>query len=142
MSLIHEIEESPRSRDQDIDALTEPLDLFALIHSAEYNRLVESCISSIRLETLLNLDGEFTSRSDDEGLDLAFSLVRILFGYQELDNRNRECGRLASTSLSESLEVPPTKNRWDRLCLDRCRRGISLVRDGPENRIYDREFGE
>jgi hypothetical protein len=71
---------------------------------------MESCISSIRLETLLNLDSEFTSRCDDEGFDLAFSLVGIFFGYQELDDRYRECSRLAGTRLSESLEISTSEN--------------------------------
>ena len=103
---------------------------------------MESCISSIRLETLLDLDGEFTSWCDDEGFDLAFSLVGVFFGYQELDDRYRECSSLTGSCLSESLEISTSENGWDRLFLNRSRRGISLVRDGSENRFYDREFGK
>jgi hypothetical protein len=140
MTLIHEIQETTWSGNEYVDSLAKSLDLLALTHSAEHDRLMESCISSIRLETLLDLDSEFTSGSDDERFDLAFSLVRIFFGYQELDDRNRECGSLAGSCLCESLEVPPTENRWDRLCLNRCRRGISFARDSSENRFYDREL--
>ena len=103
---------------------------------------MESCISSIRLETLLDLDSEFTSWCDDEGFDFPFSFCWIFFGYQELYDGYCECSCLARTRLSESLEISTPENRWDRLCLDRCGRGISLIRDGSENRFYDREFGE
>ena len=142
MSLIHEVQESPRSGDQYVDSLAKTLDLFALTHSTKHHGLVESCISTIRLEALLDLDSELSSGSDDESLDLAFSLIRIFFGNKELDDRNRECSRLARTGLSQSLEISTPENRWDRLFLDRSRRGISLVRDGSENRFYDREFGK
>ena len=142
MSLIHEIQESPRSGDQYIDSLAKTLDLLALTHSTEHDRLVESRISSIRLEALLDLDSEFTSGSDDESLDLAFSLVGIFFRNKELDDRNRECSSLARTGLSKSLEISTPKDRWDRLFLDRSRRGISLIGNSSENRLYDREFGE
>jgi hypothetical protein len=140
MSLIHEIQESPRSGDQYVDSLAKTLDLFALTHTTEHDGLVESCVSTIRLEALLDLDSELTSRSDDESFDLAFSLVGIFFRNKELDDRNRECSRLARTGLSQSLEISTPENRWDRLCLDRCGRGISLVRDSSENRLYDREL--
>ena len=142
MSLIHVIQESSRSSDEYVDSLAESLDLLALTHSTEHDRLMESCISPIRLETLLDLDSEFTSWCDDEGFDLAFSLVRIFFGYQELDDRNSECGSLARSGLSQSLEISTPENRWDSLSLDRCRRGISLVGNSPENRFYDREVGK
>ena len=140
MSLIHEIEESPRSGDEYVDSLAKTLYLLSLTHSAEHDRLMESCISSIRLETLLDLDSEFTSWCDDEGFDLAFSFCWIFFGKEKLDDRYRECSGLASSCLSQSLEISTPENRWDRLCLDRCRRGISLVRDSSENRFYDREL--
>ena len=142
MSLIHEIQESPRSGDQYVDSLTKTLHLLALTHTTEYHGLVESCVSSIRLEALLDLDSELSSGSDDESLDLAFSLVGIFFRNKDLDNRNRECSRLARTGLSKSLEISTPKDRWDRLFLDRSRRGISLIGNSSENRFYDREFGE
>lgn len=119
MSLIHEIQESPRSGDQYVDSLTKTLHLLALTHTTEYHSLVESCVSSIRLEALLDLDRELTSRCDDESLDLAFSLVGIFFRNKDLDNRNGECSSLARTGLSQSLEVSTPENRRDRLFLDR-----------------------
>jgi hypothetical protein len=140
--LSHEIQEASRSRDEDIYTLTQTLDLLALTHSAEYDRLMESCISAIRLKTLFDLDREFTSRCDDEGFDLALSLVRILASNEELDDRDRECCRLPCTRLGESLEVSSLEDRWDRLCLDRCWSLISLISDSAEDRFYDRELSE
>ena len=119
MSLIHEIEESSRSGDQYVDSLAKTLDLLALTHTTEHDGLVESCVSSIGLKALLDLDSELSSGSDDESLDLAFSLVGIFFRNKDLDNWNRECSRLARTGLSQSLEVSTPENRRDRLFLDR-----------------------
>jgi hypothetical protein len=73
ISLIDEIEETPRSGDEYIDSLSESLDLLTLADTTEYDRLMESCISTIRCKALLDLDSEFTSRSDDERADLARS---------------------------------------------------------------------
>ena len=119
MSLIHEVQESPRSGDQYVDSLAKTLDLLALTHTTEHDGLVESCVSTIRLEALLDLDSELSSGSDDESLDLAFSLIGIFFCNKELDDRNRECSSLARTGLSQSLEISTAKNRRDRLFLDR-----------------------
>ena len=126
----HEIEEATWSSDEDINTLAKSLDLLTLTHSAEHDRLMESCISSIRLEALLDLDREFTSWCHDEGLDFTFSLIRILASDEELDDRDRECSRLTGTSLSESLEVSTLEDGWDSLCLDRGRGLISLIGDG------------
>ena len=142
MSLIHEIEEPTRSGDQYVDSLAKSLDLLTLTHSTEHDGLMESCISSVGLEALLDLDGELSSGRDDESLDLAFSLIGIFFGNKELDDRNRKCSGLAGSCLSESLEISTSENGWDRLFLNRGWRGISLVRDSSENRLYDREFGK
>jgi hypothetical protein len=142
MPLIHEIEESPWSRDQYVDSLAKTLYLLTLTHSTEHDGLVESCVSSIRLETLLDLDSKLSSGSDDENLDLSFSLVGIFFRNKELDDRNRECSSLARTGLSQSLKVSTPENGWDRLILDRSWRGISLIGNSSENRFYDREFGK
>jgi hypothetical protein len=103
---------------------------------------MESCISSIRLEALLDLDSEFASWRDDEGFDFTFSLIGILASDEELDDRDRECSRLTCTSLSESLEVSTLEDGWDRLCLDRGRRLISLIGDSTEDWFYDREVSE
>ena len=73
ISLIHEIQESSRSGDEYVDSLAETLNLLALAHSTKHDRLMESSISSIRLETLLDLDSELTSGCDDERFDLAFT---------------------------------------------------------------------
>ena len=119
MSLIHEVKESSRSGDQYVDSLAKTLDLLALTHTTEHDGLVESCVSSIRLKALLNLDSELSSGRDDESLDLAFSLVGIFFCNKELDDRNSECSSLARTGLSQSLEISTPENRRDRLFLDR-----------------------
>jgi hypothetical protein len=94
------------------------------------------------MKTLLDLDGEFTSRGDDKGFDLALSLIRILTSYEELDDRDRESCSLPCTRLSESLEVSALEDGWDRLCLDRSRSLISLVSNSTEDRFYDRELSE
>jgi hypothetical protein len=140
--LSHEIEETTWSRDEDIYTLTKTLYLLALTHSAEYDRLMESCISAICLEALLDLDSELTGRCDDEGFDLALSLIGILASYEELDDRNSKSCRLPCTRLSKSLKVSSLEDGWDRLCLDRSRSLISLISDSAEDRFYDREFSE
>lgn len=122
--------------------MAESLDLLPLTHSAEHDRLMESCISAIRLKTLFDLDSEFTSRCDDEGFDLALSLIRILASDEELDDRDSKSCCLPCSRLSESLEVSALEDGWDRLCLDRSRSLISLISDSTEDRFYDRELSE
>lgn len=127
---------------EDIHTLAESLDLLPLTHSAEHDGLMEPCISSIRLKALLDLDSKFTSRRDNEGFDLALSLIRILASYEELDDRDSKDCRLPCTRLSESLEVSALEDRWDRLCLDRGRSLISLISNSMEDWFYDRELSE
>lgn len=79
ISLAHEIEETTRSCYQDVHTMAESLSLLSLSHSAEYDCLMESGISTIRAKTLFDLDGKFTCWSEDEGFDFSLSFGRILF---------------------------------------------------------------
>jgi hypothetical protein len=47
ISLIDEIEKSPRSGDEYINSLSESFNLLTLSYTTEYDRLMESSISSI-----------------------------------------------------------------------------------------------
>lgn len=69
MFLTDQIEETTRSRDEDIDSIPQCCDLSSLADSAEYDGRPESRVSSIRLYTLADLDSELTSRSEDKGAD-------------------------------------------------------------------------
>lgn len=140
ISLIHEVEESPRSRDEDIDPLSEPFGLIPLLHPAKYHGLMESGVSSIRSETLLNLDREFASWSDYERLNLSFPFIRIFFGIQELeDGDSKSCG-LPGPGLGTSEEVATREDRRNSRRLDRRRSRISLVFDSAEYWFYDGEI--
>lgn len=135
--LIHKVEETTRSRDEDIDPLSEPFGLIALFDPAENHGLMESCISSIRPETLLNLYRELASWRDDEGLDFSFSLIWVFFGIQELEDGDRKSGSLPRPCLGASEEVATREDRRNSRCLDGCRSGISFVFDSTKYRFYN-----
>lgn len=137
--LIHEVEESSRSRDEDVDPLSESFGLISLLHPAKYHGLMESGVSSIRPETLLNLDREFASRSDDEGLDFSLSLIWVFLGIQELEDGDRKSRRLPGPGLGTSEEVATREDRRNSRRLDGCRSGVSFVFNSSEYRFYDGE---
>jgi len=120
--------------------LSEPFGLIPLLHPSEYHGLVESGISPICPEALLDLDREFASRRDDEGLDFSFPFIRIFFGIQELeDGDSKSCG-LPGPGLGTSEEVATREDRRNSRRLDRRRSRISLVFDSAEYWFYDGEI--
>jgi hypothetical protein len=68
--LIHEVEEASWSRDEYIDSISKCRYLSSLTDTTEYDGRAKSCMSSICLETLTDLDSELTSRGDDECTDM------------------------------------------------------------------------
>lgn len=138
--LIHKVEESSRSGDEDIDPLSEPLRLIPLLHPTKYHGLVESSVSSIRPETLLNLDREFASWRDDECLDFSFPFIRIFFGIQELEDGDRKSRRFPGPGLGTSEEVPTRKDRRNSRRLDGRWSRISFVFNSSPYRFYDGEI--
>ena len=79
MSLLHQIKQSARGRDQDINATVKRLYLRPLSHSAVYHRMLEFQIPSIGLEPVADLDGQLTGwrknqRAGPPGLGPFFQL--------------------------------------------------------------------
>lgn len=70
MFLIHEVKEASWCRDEDIDSISESIYLCSLSDATEYDGRAKSCVSSIRLKALTDLDSELTSRSDYECTDM------------------------------------------------------------------------
>jgi hypothetical protein len=158
VSLRDEIQQSPRSRDHDIDSLLHARDLLALTDSSEYDGRSELRMSTIRIETLLDLAREFTSRSEDEASSTSFcdewlfpifcdsayrSFHSLLYSLREsLDDRECKGCRLPSTSLRTSEEVESSEYDGDGFLLYGSRVRISLFFESLEDRLYKLEFGE
>jgi len=140
ISLIHKVEETTRSRDEDIDPLSEPFGLIPLLYPAENHGLMESCISSIRPEALLNLDRELASWRHDEGFNFSLPLIWVFFGIQELEDGDGKSRSLPRTRLGTSEEISTREDRRNSRCLDGCRSHISFVFDSTEDRFYNREI--
>ena len=121
------IEQSSRSRDDDVDAPAERLLLRAHLHAAEDRGDLDRC----ELREILKVSGylgrELPGRSDDERAGLSPGLLHDLVQHGE-----QERGCLAASRLCAGEQVAPLHRRRNRLGLDR-RRLLETERvDAPE----------
>lgn len=144
VSLLHQIEESSRRRDNDIDSLSEGINLSMLTNSTKYDSRTEVEIFPIILDALLYLECEFASRSEYKGADRAYNSLGMsdCGGLHPLEDRYRECCGLACTRLRNTEEIVSCEQEWDRSGLYRGGCCISLVFEGSENRFYQLEVGK
>lgn len=145
ISLTHQIDQTTRSRYENIDSCSESIHLTRLIHPSEYDRMTESESMSIPSDTLIDLDRELSRRSQDKRSDQTrLSSRRSLLDSlsEDLEHREGESRRLPCPCLSDPEEISPSKNLWDRLSLDRSRMLISLTIESGENSGMESESGE
>ena len=158
MSLRNEIEESTRSRDEDIDSFSHTRDLLPLTNTTKYYGRTEFCMATIGIKTFLNLTREFASRSEDETSSTPFedkwffSIFGDASGWsfclffesfrKALDDRESKGCRLPSSRLSTTEEVKSSEYDRDRFFLDGSRSRIPLFFEGFQNRGRELEFGK
>ncbi len=153
MSLIHEVQESTRCRDKDIHTTSEWWNLSMLSHSTKNHCRTKSGVPSICLETLVDLDREFTSWGHDEGsyMALAFeefflpSITRSIDPRscrEKLKDRKGKSRRFPSSGLCTTEEIRPLKNDRNSLSLDRGWSRIFLFFEGSEEGFDKFQFWE
>ncbi len=94
-------------------------------------------MSTVGAKTILNLDRQFPGWSQDQRSDETLSSPLLLV--EPLENWNRECSRLAGTSLGKSQEISTVDGFWYRSRLNLGGGGISLLRDGSSDLQIDSE---
>ncbi len=129
-SLLHEIEQSTWSRDQDIDPFWERIDLTMLAHTSEYHLRSEVRIASIVCEALFDLDRELSCRSEDECTDRTSPRDFPILLVHELDYRKGERCRLPGPCLCDSEKVSSCEDKGYRFLLYGSRLSISFLGEG------------
>ena len=148
VSLTHKVEESSRSRYENVDTLGEAVGLRPLPYPAENHRMAESGIASVRREGIADLDREFASRREHEAANRALvALGGLFFGSllstgEELDDRKGKGGRFSGSRLRATDEVATGKDGRDTARLNRGGRFVPLVGKGSENRLGKSEVFE
>ena len=138
VSLLEQVEEASRGRDQDIDAAPERRDLLLLAHAAEDDRAGQGHVAAVVPAVLADLRGELAGGRDDEGARGA----RPRLAGQGLEQGQREGRRLAGPGLGAADEVPAGEHRRDGLHLDGGRGLVTLLLDGPEEGLGQAELAE
>ena len=113
---LHEVEETARSRDEEVDGSR--LDLVALavvVHSAVNRERPEPGVLADRVGVLADLYDELARRRDDESARSA-ALFRAVLGRAEIarEDRNEERGCLSGTSLRLAGDVLPGERLFKR----------------------------
>jgi hypothetical protein len=119
---IHEVDETPRSCDQDVGAARQKGDLLADGLAADHRGHGQFRASGERAEVVSDLVGQLARRRQDQCLG---GLRRGPPGLGEklVDQRQTERQRLAGAGLGEAEDVMPHQRQRDGLVLDRGRLG-------------------
>ena len=121
---LKKIDQSTRRRDQDIDAAIKLAFLIAETLASDEERHGERAVFSIGFEGLRNLCRQFAGRLQDQGP--WHTCLRAAAG-KDVDQRERERGRLACACLRTAENVPPHQDIGDCLRLNRRRRGVASI---------------
>ena len=128
MSLVHQVQQSARRCDQDMHALTQSTHLAVLVDAAVNERVPDFQMLAVGLETVADLDRQFSRRCEDQCVG-AFGIGPFVLLRQFIQNRQRERGRFAGSGLSTSEDVLSLECGGDSLCLNRRRCFVVFARD-------------
>ena len=129
--LADEVEEPPRRRHEDLDALLERLDLRIDVDAAIDAEGAQRNVLAIGLHALVHLDRELARGREDQAAHRMQRRREALGGHgrEALQERQREAGGLAGAGLRGAEEVASRKDDGNGLRLDGGRFGIALLRD-------------
>ncbi len=123
---VEQVEQAPRAGHQDA-GLGGRLDLGRLAHPAEDRGAADARLLAQGDERLVNLQGQFTGRGQNENAHRSSLRDRSLD--HALQQRQRECGRLAGAGLGQTEDVAAFEHRGDGLNLDGGGGNIAAVTD-------------
>ena len=141
-SLVHQVDEPPRARDNSLRALLDVLDLPVLAHAADKTCERQLRVFGIALHVLGSLHGEFARRREDERARVA-DAARLPHPHEVVQDRQHERRRLACSRLRTADQVAPVEKIGNRLFLYRRRRLVAgvlyrvlqLLVEPPEYRV-------
>lgn len=136
VALIHQVEETPRSRDEDVHAGLEASDLRVLGYAAENNQRAQAQMTAVGDEAIVDLDRELARRSQYQCTDPAAAdgLSCGIGSLSELlKDRQGERGGLAGAGLSATQKISAGHQGWDRGLLNRRSGRITLFIQGFKN---------
>lgn len=112
-SLSSEIENSTRGTNENVNRLSQPHDVVSQRRSSRRYHDLSARVFSERLAHLGSLEGEFTGRDEEEGLD--FGNFRV----DAFESRDDERGSLSGSVLRSGEDIPSRQCDRDRFFLNR-----------------------
>ena len=134
-ALLHQIQQSARSRHDDIRTVPQRSNLRLHPHTTINNRRTNSRKGTVAAKTFVNLQCQFASTGEHQHADrthprtlTAYPLrpaTRLRSPLQLMQQRQCKRRRLAGARLSNPDNVPTLQNRRDGLLLNRCRNAVT-----------------
>ena len=138
---LHQVEQTARRGDDDIDAATDDLDLRADFQTTDHQGRGQAHVAGIGLQVFTDLGRQLTRRRQDQGA-AGFRLRTLVEFGQAVQDRQHEGGGLAGTGLGNAHQVTAGEKMRDGLRLDRGRLVIACVLEGTQDRVGQAELGK
>jgi hypothetical protein len=129
-----QVEQPARRGDEDLDPGAQRLDLWLHGDAAVDDRRAERHGPPVRPDALVDLHRQLARGDEDQGAHrmACGGERRVRVRPEAVEDRERECGRLAGTRLRGREDVASGEDERDGRFLDRCRGGVALFGDGLE----------
>ena len=137
-TLVQQVEQTARRRDDDVDAAAHRLDLRTDRDTAEDHVMGQLGAGGVGFDVAGDLRGELAGRGQDEDLRRLRSRATAL-GDQRVDDGQREGRGLAGAGLGDTQNVAALHDRRNRLGLDRRRLGDVETRKRGKKRVGEAE---
>src|ERR1041385_9108967 len=126
-ALVHEVEQSSRSSDKDINSSFQRFSLGMLRYATKNNFMLQTTKFAIGSEAFTDLDSQLAGRSQDQRVDRFWSFLLMQVRVQDLYDGNSECSCFTGTCLGTAQKVSFLEHHRDRFFLYWCRFGITLI---------------
>ena len=113
----HQIEETARRRDDDVDVASERVHLGPLANAAEHSDARDIEVTAVGAKAVRDLDGELARRCQHESARAAAARTTWR-ARQTIEDGQRERGRLTGPGLRAAEHVAPGSEKWNGLRLD------------------------
>ena len=139
MSLIHQVEQTSRRCDNDIDAAAQVFGLGVLGHATKDNGLAQGQLATITVKFIRNLNGEFTGRRQNKRTWVTIFAAGLNL-VEFMQDRQRESCCLACAGLGNSEKVVTVEDVGNGLRLNRRRCHVLAGCQCTEDRLGKAEI--
>src|SRR5690606_36380 len=138
-STIHQIEQTTRRRDENVQSALERADLRLFVHATEDDGVLEAEIGTVGGDALADLRGQLPAGGQDEGPQ-----TRVVLGYfvDSLEEWKGEGRGLTRPRLGTAQDVFSRESGGDRLKLDWGGGLVTRLVESPENIWDEAQFAE